>query len=153
MWSAATVLVCALGILGRSPETLPPITLIDVPPADASPGVEAFVRPGDDTIHVVTSSSVFRYAMAARSHCGRTESLRKIASVIVHEEWHVRNGPDEQGAYRAQLLALAVMGSGQGTPVFAEVRRAMRAVTVADPGGARATWRPVSNAARASAIR
>ena len=153
MWSAATVLVCALGILGRSPETLPPITLIDVPPADASPGVEAFVRPGDDTIHLVTSSSVFRYAMAAQSHCGRIESLRKIASIIVHEEWHVRHGSDEGAAYRAQLVALAMMGSGQGSPVFAEVRRAMRAVMVTDRGGDRATWRPVSNVARTSAVR
>lgn len=153
MWSAATVLVCALGILGRSPEALPPIALIDVPPPDASPGVEAFVRPGDDTIHIVTSSSVFRDAMAARSRCGHLHALRKIASVIIHEEWHVRNGPDERGAYRAQLLALLMMGSGTGSPVYAEVNRAMQAVTDADRAAGRGTWRPVSNVARASAVR
>jgi hypothetical protein len=153
MWSAATVLVCALGILGRSAETLPPIAFIEVPPPAAYPGVEAFVLPGDDTIHLVTSSAVFRQAMAARVRCGQLQALRKIASVIVHEEWHVRNGPDEQGAYQAQLLALLMMGSGPGTPVFADVRRAMRAVTVAERAEGSATWRPVSTVARASAVR
>ena len=151
MWSAATVLVCALGILGRSPE--PRIVLVDVPPLDASPGVEAFVRSGDDIIHLVTSSSVFRDAMAARNRCGNLNALRKIASVIVHEEWHVRNGPDERGAYHAQLLALMMMGSDASSVTYAEVSRAMRAVTVADRAAGRATWRPVSNVPRTSAVR
>jgi len=132
MWSAATVLVCALELLGRSPATFPPIRLIDAPPRDATPSVEAFVRPGDDTISVVTSSAPFRDARSAPHRCGDNDALRKIASIIVHEEWHVRHGPDEREAYLAQLTALATMGAGAGTRVYGVVTRSMQTVVAAD---------------------
>src|SRR5262245_44526384 len=98
MMSAAAVLVCALGLLGRSPSSFPPIVLLDTRPADITPTAEAFVRRGPDTIYLLTTTVAFRKAQAANK-----DALKKLASVLVHEEWHVRNGPDERGAYQAQL--------------------------------------------------
>ena len=136
MWTAATVIVCALDLLGRSAGTFPPIRLIDGPPPGASANVEGFVLSGDRTIYLVTSSSAFRDAETSQSRCGNRAAIRKIASVLVHEEWHVRNGPDERGAYLAQLTALAALGAGQNTRQYGEVRRAMQA-TVSPAAAAR----------------
>lgn len=47
--------------------------------------------------------------------------LLKLASIIVHEAWHFRNGPDEAGAYNAQIEFLAQRG---GSIEIAGVRRA-----------------------------
>jgi hypothetical protein len=46
-----------------------------------------------------------------------------VASVIVHEEWHLRHGRDERGAYVAQLTALAMLGAP--SPLITDVRRSM----------------------------
>src|SRR5688572_5165649 len=51
MTPAATVLVCALELLGRSPSSFPPIKLLDVRPAHASVNAEAFVATGVNTIY------------------------------------------------------------------------------------------------------
>lgn len=131
MWSAAAVLVCALELLGRSADTFPPIAFLEAPPAGASANVEAFVRPGEGTIFVITSSAVFRAAQASPRRCGNVDALKKLASILVHEEWHVRHGPDERGAYQAQLMTLMMVGAGQGTAVFAQVSQSMRAVVAA----------------------
>jgi len=130
MWSAATVVVCALSLLGRSEQTLPPIAFVDVPPADASPQAEGFVRRGsDDTIYLITSTSTFQAAQRARYRCGNVEALAKLASVIVHEEWHVLHGPDEKGAYTAQMMALrSTLKVDPDRPLFKSVRASMNAV-------------------------
>lgn len=125
MWSAATILVCALDLLGRSVTSLPPIAFVDIRPPDVSARAEAFVRIGDPTIYLLTSSAVFKEAQSSREKCGGFPALRKLASVIVHEEWHVRHGADERGAYAAQLTALASMSAGPGNLVYNEVMRAM----------------------------
>ncbi|HZM91767.1 MAG TPA: hypothetical protein VFB92_00025 [Vicinamibacterales bacterium] len=127
MWSAATILVCALDLLGRSAPSLPPIAFVDTRPPDVSERAEAFVRIGDPTIYLLTSSALFKEAQSSREKCGGFHALRKLASVIVHEEWHVRHGTDERGAYEAQLTALASMSAGLGTAVYGDVIRAMRA--------------------------
>src|SRR5688572_30046727 len=98
MWSAELVLACALAMLGRSPSTLPPIRLIATRPGNLL--AEGFVDADRRAIHVVTSSEVFRRAQSASDKCGEVGAIRKLASVIVHEEWHVRNGPDEAAAYQ-----------------------------------------------------
>jgi hypothetical protein len=67
--------------------------------------------------------------MRASERCGDIQALKKIASVIVHEEWHVRHGRDEAEAYAAQLTALTALRSGPGSPLFTEVWRARRAAT------------------------
>jgi hypothetical protein len=137
MTPAATVLVCALELLGRSPQSLPRIELLDLRPAAVSVNAEAFVDPDTATIYILTTSAVFRAALKSVSRCGRTGAIRKLASIIVHEEWHVRHGSDEQGAYFAQLTALSMLGEID-TPLYNSVRRAMAAV-VAQQRAARIT--------------
>ena len=123
MATAAAVLVCALNMLGRP---LPPIVLLDVPPADASRSVEGFVRRNPDTIYLVTSTLAFQDARR-----GDKSAQRKIASIIVHEEWHLRHGADERGAYDAQLRSLLRLGELQERPLYRSVLRAMEHVTQA----------------------
>ena len=125
MWSAEIVLVCALSALGRAPSTLPPIQLVDTRPPGVSPSAEGFVRTGEHRIYLLTNTPVFRAAQKSDTKCAAFREIRKIASVIVHEEWHLRHPGDEKGAYSAQLTMLAAMGIGYTHPVFMDVRRAM----------------------------
>lgn len=126
MWTAEAVLVCALTMLGRSERSFPPIQFVDSVPAGASAGAEAFVRVNDPHIYVVTSSPLFQRLQRAADRCGELMALRKLASVLVHEERHAVQHASETDAYAAQLTALTALGSGPGTPLFTEVRTAMR---------------------------
>lgn len=128
MWTAETVLVCALALLPRSPGSFPPIVLVDTRPRYASAAAEAWVLSGDRRIHLLTTSRAFVQAMRSLDRCGELLALKKIASVVIHEEWHVRHGTAEDGAYAAQLTALTAMHAGPGTPLYSEVSRAGRAV-------------------------
>jgi len=127
VWTAETVLVCALTLLTRPADSFPPIKFVTAPPADVSAHAEAFVRTGDPRIYVVTSSPAFRSAQLARDRCGDLLAVRKLASVIVHEEWHVNHGGDEAGAYAAQLTTLTFLGAGPGNSLYYAVSRAMQA--------------------------
>ena len=126
MWTAEVVLLCALEILGRSAGSFPPIELVATAPANASPGVEAYVGPRDKKIYLLTTSAAFRRQMASQARCGDVMAARKIASVLIHEELHIRKNADERTAYQAQLLRLIMMGSGVGTPPYQEVFYAMQ---------------------------
>jgi hypothetical protein len=128
VWTAETVLVCALALLHRSVDSFPPIQLESTRPADVSPLADGYVRDGDARIHLVITTAAFTQAMRADYRCGNLQALRKIASVVVHEEWHLRHGHDEAGAYVAQLSALLRLEAGPGSPLYAEVQRSMRAV-------------------------
>jgi hypothetical protein len=128
MASAASVLVCALELLSGSIGSLPPIYLVGTLPNDASIGVEGFVRLEQRAIFIVTTSPAFRAAAATEARCGNLMALRKIASIVVHEHWHLQHGADERGAYQAQLMALMRMNAGPGTPVYDGVARSMRHV-------------------------
>ncbi len=128
MWSAASILVCALSVLGRSERTFHPIKLVSAVPPGGSPNAEAFVTRDPPTIHLVTSSGIFQDAMRWPYECGDRPTLAKIASLLVHEEWHLRNGPDEQGAYYAQLTALNLLGYDEQSRVYGVVKRSMTRV-------------------------
>ena len=128
MWTAEAVLVCALTLLGRSERSFPPIEFVTIAPAGASHGTEAFTGVDNRHIYVVTSSSLFRRLQTRADRCGDLEAVRKLASVLVHEEAHVVRGADERQAYALQLTTLAALGAGAGTPVYAEVRRSMQHV-------------------------
>ena len=123
MTPAATVLVCAIQLLGRNPESFPRIELLAARPPHASLNAEAFVDPRISTIYVLTTSEVF-LAAQAKGHCGSTEPLRKLASILIHEEWHVLHGSDEGGAYAAQLTTVAML-SRPDSALYNSVRRAM----------------------------
>ena len=128
MWTAETVLVCALALLVRGTDDLPAIVLLNSRPPEVSKHAEGFVRHGDPHIYLLTDTVSFAHARRAVYRCGAVQSLRKIASVVVHEAWHVRHPGDESGAYVAQLSALNQMGAGPGNPLYLEVSQARRAV-------------------------
>ena len=127
MFAPAAVLSCALSILGRSLNSLPPIEFVTDPPAGASAGVEAFVDRQFTTITIVTTSPLFQELLQTDLSTSGSDLFRKLASVVVHEEWHILNGRDERGAYEAQLMTLTLLGSGPGTPLYQMVHRSMLA--------------------------
>jgi hypothetical protein len=131
MWSAATVLVCALDILGRSASTFPPINLIAERPPHVSPLAEAFTVTGVDAIFILTSSDTFRSIQRASIRCGNIAPVRKLASILIHEEAHVRSASSEYDAYEAQLSTLAMLGASPGSPLYTSVARARKAVLTA----------------------
>jgi hypothetical protein len=115
-------------MLGRSEKSFPPIELVNTVPMNVSAGVEAYVRLNDQRIYVVTTSRWFQDARESRDRCGDVMAIRKIASVLIHEEVHLRQGADEKTAYQAQLTMLTALGAGLGSPPYMEVVRAMRHV-------------------------
>ena len=128
MWSAASVLACALSVLGRSEASMPPIELIEIAPPGVSVNAEAFVLPGRRTIYLMTSSWAFRDASreaSATRGCGITDATRKLASILAHEEWHVKHGSEEKGAYDWQLLTLLRLGLTPGTAMYRQVQVSM----------------------------
>src|SRR5688572_7045480 len=128
MWSAASVLVCALSMLGRSDRHFHPIAFVDTVPRGGSPNAEGFVTRERDTIYLVTSTAAFRAATESRGDCRPRAAIAKIASILVHEEWHLRNGEDERGAYQAQLTTLARLGFDEHSHVYYGVKKAMLSV-------------------------
>lgn len=132
MWTAASALVCALTVLNRSEATFPPIEILDVAPAYVSVGTEAFVRHSTNTIYLIASSAVMRDAAGRHEHdCGDRVAVKKLASILIHEEWHLKHGADEQQAYQRQLTALTELGAGPGTSVYRDVQLAMQRVVAA----------------------
>ena len=111
MWSAQSVFVCALMLLGRTERSFPPVQFVEKAPIGVSPAAEAYVLTDEKRIVLITSAWAFRAARQAQYECGRVEALHQIAGVLAHEEWHVRYGLDEEGAYDAQLTALTSVGA------------------------------------------
>ena len=126
MFGAASAIVCALAVLNRSEATMPPIHVLDTAPAYVSVGTEAFVR--DRTIYVIGSSVVVRDAAARRGRCGDSFAVKKLASILVHEEYHITHPGDERGAYYRQLIALQQLGVTPGQAVYREVQLSMQRV-------------------------
>src|SRR5689334_20884312 len=110
MWTAATALVCALAALNRTEATFPPIKIIDTAPSFVSVGTEAFVDRTSGTIFLIASTVVMRDAARPHGECGDMFAVKKLASILIHEEWHLRNGPDEKKAYERQLVSLIQLG-------------------------------------------
>lgn len=132
---AAMVLVCALDLLGRSADRLPPIRILDRPPARVSANANAFVNVQENVIYLIASAPAFRMAQMAQpspGHCRGRDAVQMVASIIVHEEWHLKHGADERGAYEAQLTALIRFGVGPGRWAYRSVVRAMSSVRDAE---------------------
>jgi hypothetical protein len=126
MATPAAVLLWTLALLGRSADSFPPIVLLPERPPYASANVEAFVLHEPDRIVLLTSTQVFRQAQ--RADPNYLEAVRKLASILVHEEWHLRHGPEEAGAYEAQLKCLFQLGADPTGEVYQSVRASMAAV-------------------------
>ena len=127
------VLDRALRLAGPQSYAHLPFALVSELPRTASPDAEAWTvfdeHGKGDRIFVYTRSRTFQCASAPRRD--QDQCLLKLASVIVHEAWHLRNGPDEAGAYEAQLgflqtkEASAVLQINEAAAVnIREVRRA-----------------------------
>jgi hypothetical protein len=125
MFSAASALVCALAMLNRSEASMPPIVILDTAPPYVSVGTEAFVRQDTRTIYVIASSAVVRDASGSRGRCGDPMAVKKLASILVHEEYHLKHPGDERGAYYRQLIALQELGIKPGTGVYRDVQMSM----------------------------
>jgi hypothetical protein len=89
-----------------------PIALAPAPPDEASRGVEAWTLSHQDghgeRIIVYSGSGVFHCASDPNRQ--DYQCLLKLASILVHEAWHYRHGPDEAGAYDAQISFLTTHG-------------------------------------------
>ena len=114
-------------ILAGLQSVRPRIVLISELPATRTPGVEGWTVNGEDgkghQIFVYTRSRTFQ---CARGGQDANRCLLKLASVIVHEAWHLKYGPDEAGAYTAQE---AFLEFNHASPVLiTEIRQARRRV-------------------------
>ena len=131
MWSAATIFVCALELLGRSATSFPPVQFVEKAPPGVSPQAAGYVLAGEGRISVITSTDAFARARRSRDRCSNLDALREVAGVLAHEEWHISHGPDEEGAYNAQLIALLTAGAHEDGALFHKVKQAKLAVVAA----------------------
>jgi hypothetical protein len=131
VWSAATVFVCALELLGRSATSFPPVQFVDKAPIGVSPQAAGYVLAGEARIVLITSTDAFTRARQSSGRCNNLDALREVAGVLAHEEWHLSHGPDEEGAYDAQLIALLVAGAHEDGPLFHKIKQAKLAVVAA----------------------
>lgn len=87
-----------------------PIELASVLPDGASSGIEGWTLYRADgqgeRILVYTGSKIFRCATEPQQDPQRYQCALRLASVLVHEAWHFRNGRQEAGAYTAQIAFL-----------------------------------------------
>jgi hypothetical protein len=128
MSSAELAIVCALNLLGRSADSFPPIRILDERPMTASADAEAFADPRDRTINLIVVApavAAAREAAASQPRCGKWRAFALLASILIHEEWHLLNGPDERPAYQAQLTTLHALGLNPESREYHRVKRAM----------------------------
>jgi hypothetical protein len=131
VWSAESIFVCALTLLGRSQAQFPAVQFVERAPAYVSPLAQAYIEKGDVRIVLITSTSAFDRARRSRYPCADVDAIREIAGVLAHEEWHVLHGADEASAYDAQLTALLFAGAQQDGPLYHKVMRAKQTVIAA----------------------
>jgi hypothetical protein len=126
---ARQTLESALLLAGQSIATLP-IVLTSIRPDTASADAQGWTSVGRDG----RGEQIFLYTESASFRCARPSSenyqcLLKLASVIVHEVWHLRHRGGEAEAYAAQITFL--MGHHGALDQIADVRRSRdRAVAV-----------------------
>jgi len=126
VFTATFVFACALDVLGRGAATFPPVRFIAHPPPGVSRLAQGYALPDTGEIVLITSTEAF--TQAQKSGCKDPDAVREVASVIAHEEWHLRHGPDEGGAYDAQLMALLIAGENMDGPLFHKIKQAKLAV-------------------------
>jgi hypothetical protein len=96
-----------------------------------SADAEAFFDRDRRAIHLIATAPAFVDAMAyvkRRQNCSHRPSLALIASILAHEEHHLRRGPGEAAAYAHQLTTLNILGYGPGSQPYHRVQLAMLAV-------------------------
>jgi hypothetical protein len=105
-----TTLDRAVALAGLKPAHLPIILTSTLPPT-LSPNAEAWTVFDE----ACRGQRIFVYTRTAAFECAgdpnplQRQCVMKVASIVVHEAWHLRHGPDEAEAYRAQLLFLQMI--------------------------------------------
>jgi len=117
----------AVQLLGWSGDDVPQIHIVSEGPTDRTQTAEAWVQFDADgravpVIHIRADTDVYRDAST-----GDYQALVRLAGILTHERWHLRHGPDEAGAYGAQLSIMEYLHAN-GTRL-AEVRRAFQQVS------------------------
>ena len=117
----------AVQLLGWSGDDVPQIDVVSDRPADRTRTAEAWVQLDPDgravpVIHLRADTDVYRDART-----GDYQALVRLAGILTHERWHLRHGPDEVGAYAAQLSTMTYLHAN-GTRL-AEIRRAFQQVS------------------------
>ena len=132
------VLDGALALAGLLSTHLP-VGLTSVLPRTVAPGADAWTVYDDqghgDRIVVYTGGRTFH--CASTSHDERYQCRLRLASILVHEAWHLHHGPDEAGAYGAQLAFLEFNG-GSGVDRLDISRSRSRVLTEQRHAGQRA---------------
>jgi hypothetical protein len=116
----------AVMLLGWRGADLPRIELVATRPPDGTETGEGFVRFNEDgsampVVYVRTDTEVYR-AAAEKDY----QALVRLAGILAHERWHVRYGPDEIGAYTAQLSIMEYLHAN--SMHLAQIRQALRLV-------------------------
>jgi hypothetical protein len=116
----------AVMFLGWSRDKVPRIVVVKTRPPDVSPTAEAWIRcDGDGTAQPVIYVAADSYTYLDALQEDR-QALVKLAGILAHEQWHIRHGLDEVGAYEAQLVVMAHL---QATEIqLTGVRLALREV-------------------------
>ena len=139
MSTAESVFLCALALLGRTVQSFPPTQFVETAPVSVARTAAAYVsRDGGPHIVLITSTAAFVSAREARTPCSDLDAIREIAGVLAHEEWHIRHGADEEGAYDAQLAALVLLGVSQDSALYRGVKRSRDAALAAARRASRA---------------
>lgn len=117
-----------------------PITLTAVLPERASRGIEAWTTYTKDG----AGERIFVYSGGEMFGCARWplsmhQCRVRLASILVHEAWHLHHGPNETGAYEAQIAFL--MRNGASVEHLKAVRMARDRVIAAQRHGADNTGR------------
>jgi len=123
----------ALRLLGWAKDDIPTIEVVATRPPDASPTAEAWVWCNEDgsappVIYVAADTDTYADALQENR-----QALVKLAGILAHERWHLRHGPDEVGAYEAQLGAMVSLTADdvQVTGIRLALRDALRRGTAA----------------------
>lgn len=105
---------------GDELDALPRIVVATRVPDGATTDMEGYSVPGYGAVYVGNWSDAYRAAQG-----GNAEAQMKLAGVIAHEAWHVKNGTDESGAYDAEINKLRRIGAPNS--MIDGVRRSARA--------------------------
>jgi hypothetical protein len=130
-----------LSLLGHSAQSFPPTQFVERPPSGVSRLAAGYtIHDGENThIVLVTSTAAFLDARQGNTPCSDVVAIREIAGVLAHEEWHVRHGVDEEGAYDAQLITLLRVGEPFDGALIHKVKKSKEAVLVAARRAEKAT--------------
>jgi hypothetical protein len=118
----------ALTLLGWSRDQIPRIVVAKTRPPEVSPRAEAWIQCDGDGVAqpvIYVAADTYTYLDALRED---RQALIKLAGILAHEQWHIRHGLDEVGAYEAELVVMLHLHASniQLTGVWLALREVQR---------------------------